>query len=142
VAEHHIKSETLINYLEKQRAYEAADAARDAAKDELEGAKLDLWEALKDAPDTHIERDLGPPWGIRRFTPGQTIYARIYNEDALRKYLEQTKLSREILGDAIRKGPLNVRVRRALKNPNVPMPDGVEHADTKYITVKQVRKKG
>ncbi len=141
MAERHIKSETLINYLELEAKAEQLKAAYTAAKDEFDAVRLDLWEALKDAPDTHIERDLGPPWGVRRFTPGETVYANIYDETAYEQYLDETGLRRELVGTAYRKAPLNVRVRRALKNPSVPMPAGVEHTSTKYITAKAIRPK-
>lgn len=141
MAEKIIKSETLINYLELEAKADALKAKADEAKRRFDAVKLDLWEDLKDAPDTHIERDLGPPWGVRRFTPGETIYANIYNEAEYLKYLKSSGLERELVGTAFRKAPLNVRVRRALKNPSVEMPPGVEHASTKYITAKTVKTK-
>lgn len=118
------------------------DKQTKAAKEKLDAAEIEVHEAFEaDGVKGQLKIDVGEPWGVVAFQPGQTIYANVYDPEAYEKWVRKNRRGRELLGEPqVRKKPLNQLIRRMLQQRGR-MPDGVEHRRTRYITVTRQRQK-
>ena len=136
-----VTNSQLIRMLEAREKYERARLAKTAAEEAKVAAELEVHEAMEGAGDKVIVRDLGPPWGTRRFVPNATIYADIYDEDELREWAVEEQREREFFpaDPEPRKKPLNQYLRRVLQTPGMNIPPGVQQKRSRYVTVTEVK---
>ena len=135
-----VTNSQLIRLLEARQRYEKAYRAQVNAAEARAAAELEVHEAMEGAGDKSITRDLGPPWGVRRFVPNHTDYSEVYDEKSFREWAAEQERTAEFIAEpAPRKKPLNQYLRRVLKTPGMEMPPGVEHRRKRYVTVSEVK---
>lgn len=135
-----VTNSQLIRMLEARERYDRAYRAKVNAEEAKKAAEVEVHEAMEGAGDRVIVRDLGPPWGVRRFVPNATIFSDVYDEQALRDWATDEGRDREFLAEpAPRKKALNQYVRRVLKTPGMNLPPGVQHQRSRYVTVSEVK---
>lgn len=132
-----VQNSQLIRMLQARERYEKAYREKVNAEEAKKLAEAEVHAAMEDAKDKSITRDLGPPWGVKSFTVGQTEYSDVYNEDALLSWAKAEHREQEFFGEVQpRKKPLNQYIRRVLRTRGMKMPPGVEMRRKIRVTVK------
>lgn len=122
--------------MEARERYARLDQEARAAKQERNTREMEVHEAMEEAGWKGAHSiDLGEPWGVQRFTANATIFADVYDEDALVEWAAKHGYADAMLGErTVRKAALNQYVRQQL-NTHGALPEGVEHKRTRYVTV-------
>lgn len=111
--------------------------AADNAEDDYRKYEADLYDELMESPMKGSRRfDLGPPFGTVVFTPRETKYGRIYDEDAAQEYFEQRAMMDEMTKPSIEKRKVNELVRDLL-DQGQPMPPGIDFTTNRGITISR-----
>ena len=137
-----VQNSQLIRLLKARERNDRATREKNDAMKALAAAEREVQQAMEDAKDKTITRDLGPPWGVQQFQPRTTAYGEVYDLDALREWAKAEGREIEFINDtpAVRKAPVNQLVRRALKTKGMRIPPGVEVRRTPYVTVTDKNK--
>ncbi len=132
-----VQNSQLIRLLKARERNDRATREKNNAMQELAAAEREVQQAMEDAKDKSVTRDLGPPWGVKQFQPRATVYADVYNLKEFREWAKGEGRIQEFINDtpAVRKQPINQHVRRATKTKGMRIPPGVEVRRTPYVTV-------
>lgn len=119
--------------------YDEADKRAKALKkerDELELDVFDLFEQMQSEGQKvgTIPVYLGEPYGLVRFRPRETYYAKIVDEDKLLDYLNRRALTEEVSGTSFVKKRLHEMVRTAREH-NADMPPGLTFYVDRGMTI-------
>jgi len=121
--------------LEARERYEMLDTQTKEAKEERDQLTIEVHEALVESVGkSTLPVDLGPPYGRVKLLPTVTIYAKVYNEDALQDYLENSAQVEEYTRPELAKGRLN-ELARELDEKNQPFPPGMDFYKKRSVRV-------
>lgn len=136
----------LRQLLEARDKYAEADAARKAAKSELDELELDvfdMFEGLQGQMDggkkvgSTIPVPLGEPYGVVKFRTRETHYAKIADEDAFLEWLNERAMTEEVSGTSFVKRRLHEIVREAIENNESPPPGLTYYTDRGMTITRQ-----
>lgn len=114
--------------------------AAETAETDYRGYEAELWDELSSSPlEGSIKLDIGLPYGIVAFTPTETFYARVIDEDVALEGFEQRAVVEEYTEPKIAKGRLNELVRECIEQ-NQKLPPGVDWYARRPIKI--TRQKG
>lgn len=114
-------------------------AAEDAER-EFRACEADIWDDLIESPiEGSITIDLGEPHGKIRFSPRETIYADVIDEDALMGYFENRALVDEYTGPGLKKARVNALAREHFEQKKS-FPPGLSFRPQRGITMTKLKK--
>lgn len=129
-------------YDKKREAEELSRRAKDAAAAKTE-AERKVHEMLrKGGTKGATTVDLGPGYGVVRFSPRETTYADVYDERKLRKWIAENGREDELFfPDKMRMKPLNEMAREIKEHENAEFPPGLQFREQIGVTVTKVKGK-
>lgn len=115
---------------------------RDQAKRQFERdeedyreAEAEFWEALDESPVEGSRKvDLGPPFGTVTFTPTETYYGNVIDEQAALEYLEERALIDEYTHPKLKKARVNELIRE-LREQGAEMPPGFDFYPQRRVRI-------
>ncbi len=127
--------EKLRQLLDARDDHAAKDKAAKAAKRELDGIELEVFEMFNDSGLTStISIDLGPPHGTVKFKTRETHFAQIVDEERLLDWFENRQMVDEVSAPKFVKARLNEEVREVIDN-NGTLPPGLSYYSNRGMTI-------
>lgn len=128
-------SAALRRFMESRVERDSAKLAAETAEKAYREAEADIWELLSESElEGSIPVNLGEPFGVVRFQPRETFYARVIDKEAALEGFEQRAMIDEISAPKIVMERLNSIVREKIE-AGEPMPPGVDYTARRYVTV-------
>lgn len=127
----------LRRLMKAREADEKAKAVAEKAASKRKDAEEEVAEAIVAAgiKGEHT-RDLGAPWGIQGFQPGETEYGYVYALEEFEEWAKANGFETDFLGEPKpRKKAINQYLKR-IKATGGQMPAGVERRTTRRVTVR------
>ena len=124
----------------KQEAEEADRRAKDAkaAKDEQMRVCHEL--LTKHGTKGATTVDLGPGYGVIRFSPRTTTFGDVYDPAAFTRWIEENERQDELFfPDKIRMKPVNEMAREIKEHGNAQFPPGLQFREQRGVTVTKVK---
>jgi hypothetical protein len=107
------------------------------AETEYRDYEAELFDELQEGPMQGTLRfDLGGDIGVVTFTPRETKFGRIVDQDAALKFFEDRELAQEMTKPSIEKRKLNELIRGLLEQGKS-MPDGIDWYAKRGITISR-----
>lgn len=101
--------------------------------------EAELYDELEASPVRGVRRiDVGEPWGVVTFTPKETIFGRILDEDAAVRFFAGRDMEASHTRRSITKRKLNELVRE-YKEQGRPMPPGIDWTPNRGISISVKR---
>ena len=137
----------LRRFMELRDERDHAKKALEQAEEDYREAEVEMYaelEKLKDPNDPNakpgaIRAHLGEPWGTVTFRQRETIFGRIFDEDAAQEYFEQRAMLDEVSQPKFVQKRISEIVRDC-REQGVDMPPGIDYYPRRGITV--TRQKG
>lgn len=129
----------LRRHMELREARDLAKEAATKAEKEYRESEADLWDTLtKDGEvpvkDAGVRVPLGEPWGTVTFSPRETFYGRILDDDLAAQWLEENALADEFLEEKFVGARLNEIVRTRIEQRQ-PLPPGFDFSPRRGVTI-------
>lgn len=127
----------LRRLVELREARDEAKTRADAAESDYREYEADMFEELSDGPiKGSLRLDLGPPHGVVQFTPRETKFGRIIDQDAALEFFNKRALTEQMTKPSIEKARLNTMVREILEAGGQ-MPPGVDWYARRGVTISR-----
>lgn len=126
--------------MELREERDETKAAYEEAEKDYRRYEAELWDTLTEdgtlkMSDASQKVPLGPPYGTVTFSPRETHFGRVLNENRALEYFEQRALIDEMTKSKISKARLNELVRTIIEDENGTMPPGIDYYTNKGITI-------
>lgn len=131
------KFRRLVELREKR---DSDKAKAETSEKEYRTHEAELFDEMADGPiQGTIRLDLGEPYGTVAFTPKETPFGRILDNEAAVKYFEEQGMLEEVTRQQFGKQKLNEIVRDFL-DQGKPMPPGVDWYAKRGITISRSKR--
>lgn len=118
----------------RQRRDELKKALEEAEAD-FRSMEADVYDALDESDiEGTVKVDLGNPWGTVSFRTRETLYGRIYDEDAALTYFNDRAMTDEVSAPKFVKKRINEIVRDHHEQ-GLDMPPGVDYYPQRGVTI-------
>lgn len=118
----------------RQERDEAKTAATNAEK-AYRVYEAELWDEVEESPFTgSFKLDLGAPYGEVGFQAKETMYGRLLDKEAARKFFERTGQLEAVTDSDFEMARIHEIVREHLDN-KTPLPPGVDWKPKRYISI-------